>query len=174
MKLKPFTSIYLALAMIIGALVAGPAVGYAKDKKDKGDNGNGNQPQQPAKNQGGNPGAPGVPGGQRGVGPGQNQSGGQPNNPLGNGPGRRNGGGLDNGSQGNANRNNKPDNKLPDSQPSPEQRASKADKVDKTPPAPKVDRDVSPKPVLSKHQTASGFEETTPSGRVRTRDEKKD
>ena len=90
-------------------------------------------------------------------------NGGQTNSPSGNanGPAHKNGG-----APGNPMPNEKQTSKSPgDSQ-------SKPDAVDKPSANPKPTHDASG-PALKKHDTANGFEETTPSGKVRTRDEKK-
>jgi hypothetical protein len=95
---------------------------------------------------------------------GHNGGGGKTNGPSGNavGIGHKNGGPADNPTP-----NEKRTGKSPgDSQPKPET-------AGKSP----VDSKSGPNasgPALKKHDTANGYEETTPSGKVRTRDEKKD
>jgi hypothetical protein len=152
--MKSLKSVYIVSAMT-AAIIAGTAIGYAKDKNDN-NGGNGNQQM---RRSGGQQGGRGARGGQ-GVPGGQNNPDAQPDN-SGNIPGRK------------ARDNNSPDS-TPNGGPSdgsPAGANAKADRSRNSDSRTKADSSGSP---LTKHDTAKGYEETTPSGRVRTRDEKRD
>jgi len=159
--MKSIKSICIVSATAV-AIIAGTTVGYSKDKNDNNDQG-GNQPMRRSGGQGGRPGrnGPGGQGGQNGQN-GQNGPGnGQADN-SGNGPGKK---GRDNGpdSTPNGGRND-------GSSPRPD---TKSDGAKRFQGDSDTKRDSSG-PALTKHDTSKGYEETSPSGKVRTRDEKRD
>jgi hypothetical protein len=100
-------------------------------------------------------------GGQAPRHPARQGGGGQTNNPGANGPDRRNS--ADDRNQGPG--NNQAEPSLP-------RREPKREATEKPPAGSETHQD-SAGPELKKHETANGYEETTPSGKVRTRAEKK-
>lgn len=182
-KMKSLKSVCIVGAITL-AMVAGTVVGYSKDKKDKGDPANNNQNMRRSGGQGK---------GQPDNTPGNNPPGnnGLGNNLSGNGSGRK--GGEDGPA---ATSNDKHGDGSPsrsDSKPDKGGKSqgdsdAKHDSDTKRDSDSKHDSDTkrdsgagrdsdtkrdSALTKLTKHDTANGFEETSPSGKVRTRDEKK-
>jgi hypothetical protein len=142
--MKSLKSVYI-VGVITMAIAAGTLVGYSKPAKDDKDKKGDTR---------------GNGGGQT---PGRNGGGGPAGRTMGpgDGSGRKNGDARDNSTP----NNQQPDRSTRDSR-------SKPGNDDKSAGNSRAS-DNSSGPALKKHETANGYEETTPSGKVRTRDEKK-